>query len=175
MNRANEQNLMKRSKWLSTLALAAIGATACEDITNPVEEFGELTDPFVRFVDSEATGTPGSVVLAIFQMPTAVEENVEVDYTFGGDAVFDQDFQPVDLEDGDPRTDVTAAGGTAQLEYEFDNTSLSTDTLGLFVPLDAVDGRSLEIELTEARTATGTPVQIGLIESHRVFRMVVSR
>lgn len=174
MNLANGQNLMKWSKWFCTLALAAIGATACEDITNPVEEFGELTDPFVRFVDSEATGTPGSIAVAVFQMPTALEESVEVDYTFGGDAVFDQDFQPVDT-DGDPRTDVTAAGGTAQLEYEFDDTSLSNDTLALFVPSDAMDGRTLEIELTEARTATGTPVQIGLVESHRVFRMVISR
>lgn len=167
---AREQVFMNSVKRFGILALSALVGGACEDITNPVEEFGELTGPFVRFETSQAVGTPGSQVNVIFQMPTRVEEDVEIEFAFGGNAVFGQDFRVVDRE-GNTRTDVTAAGGTAVIPYRFDQTAFGRDTLRVVVPFEAADGRTLEVEIVEARTVTGRPVETGFIERYRLFNL----
>jgi hypothetical protein len=161
---------MRSLRKVGTLALTALVAVACEDITNPVEEFGQLAGPYVRFERSSAVGVPGSVVRVIFQMPTRVEEDVDIDFTFGGSARFGEDFWAVD-DEGNVRTDVTGAGGSARIPYRAEQTQFGRDTLNLFVPFNATDGRTAEIEITSARTASGRTVETGFVESFRTFRL----
>lgn len=166
----SRQNAMNRLTRVGVLALAAVVAVACEDITNPVEEFGRLEGPFVQFVTSQAVGTPGSEVLAIFQLPTRVDEDVEITFAFSGDAVFGQDFLVVDRE-GNVRSDVTASGGTARIPFLPEQTAFGRDTLRLMVPFNAVDGRSLRVEMTDARTVSGRRIETGFVETFRTFTL----
>jgi hypothetical protein len=153
---------------IGVLALAAVLSAACEDISNPVEDFGQLKDPYVRFEFPDEIGIPGSVVPVIFVMTTRVEENVDIEYTFGGDAVYGTDYWAVD-RDGNRRNDVTQAGGSARITYSASQTTFPRDTLRLFVPFSAADGRTAEIEIAEATTASGRAIETGFIEDYRVF------
>lgn len=166
------QAAMNRMRVLGALAVTGLVAAGCEDITNPVEEFGQLAGPYVRFEAASAIGTPDSYVLIIFQMPTRVEEDVEIDFSFGGDAVFGQDYIVVD-DDGNPRTDVTASGGSVTIRYDFDQTAFARDTLRVFVPFDATDGAALEVEITAATTASGDPIETGFIDRFRTFTLSI--
>jgi hypothetical protein len=166
---------MRFLKTLALLGLVAVAAAACEDgITNPVNEFGEQLGPYVRFLSPSATASAGDEdpALAIVQLPTRVEEDVTATYSFGGTAVLGEDFQPVDA-DGNPRADVTASGGTAHLEYELENTTSARDTLRLQVLGTATAGRTLEISLTGAQTASGTPIETGYIDQNRKFTLTI--
>lgn len=154
---------MRLIRAIGALALAAGAAAGCEDITNPIEEFGTLEDPFVRFAAPQTVGTPGSTNPVVIELPTRVEEDVTVEFSFGGNAVFGEDFVIVD-QNGDPRDDVTAAGGTATIPFIFDqNTELAADTLLVFVPFDATDGTVLEIQIESAVTASGRVLETGFI------------
>lgn len=172
MKNASKQDTMTRLTRICALAVAMVAVGACEEITNPVEEFGDLTGPFVRFENETAIGTPGSIVPVRFVMPTRVEEDVTVDFTFGGDAVFGEDFVVVDAQ-GNPRTDVTAAGGTASIPYRFTEPNFARDTLFVRVPFDATDGRVLDVQITGARTASGREIQPGIIETYRNFALSI--
>lgn len=153
---------MRIIRTIGALALAAVSAAACDDITNPIEEFGSLEDPFVRFADRGLVGTPGSTVEVVIELPTRVEEDVTVDYSFGGDAVFGEDFIPVDAN-GDPRADVTASGGTETIPFDFDDTAVPTATVRVFIPFDATDGAVLTVNLESAVTASGRELVTGFI------------
>jgi hypothetical protein len=161
---------MNRISRLAVLALAAAGAAACEDISNPVEDFGQLADPFVRFEFPGEIGIPGSVVPVIFVMTTRVEENVDIRFSFGGNAVYGTDYWAVDRQ-GNRRNDVTQAGGSARITYNSSQSTFPRDTLRLFVPFSAVDGRTAEVQITEATTASGRTIETGFIDDFRTFDM----
>ncbi len=163
---------LKAASRLRVLVTAVLAAAGCEEITNPIEEFGQLGAPYVRFEFPEALGTPGAEILVIFQLSTRVQEDVEIDFTFGGDAVFGEDFLVLD-DAGNPRGDVSASGGTATIPYDFERTLFGRDTLGLFVPLDATGGRTLEIEIVAAVTSSGRSIETGYIDSYRRFTMQI--
>jgi hypothetical protein len=152
--------------------LAMSGLVGCESIPNPVEEFGERVGPFVRFEFPGAIGTPESEVLVIFQMPTRIGEDVEIDFTLGGSARFGEDFIVLDRA-GNVRTDVTPAGGTARIPSAATQPVFGRDTLRIFLPPDAEDGRLLDIEITAARTVSGSPVEAGFIDAYRRFRLSI--
>lgn len=155
---------MRLIRTIGVLALAAGTVAACEDITNPIEEFGTLEDPFVRFQNATTVGTPGSTQAVVVELPTRVEEDVTVDVAFGGDAVFGDDYVIVDSE-GDARGDVSAEGATLGIPFDFDqNTMLSSDTLLVFVPFDATDGAVLDIQIQSATTESGRALETGFLE-----------
>ena len=163
---------MKSMRIIGVLGVAVLASAGCEDITNPVEEFGTLADPYVRFETSSATGTPASMNRVIVQQPTRVTEDVTVTFTFGGDAVFGEDFLIVD-EAGNVRTDVTAAGGTAFIPFDSAQTQFARDTIFVFVPFDAADGRTLEIEIESAVTESGRALETGYIDAFRTFDLSI--
>jgi hypothetical protein len=163
---------MRTIRKIGSLLVAAAAFTGCEDITNPVEEFGQQVDPYVRFETSSAIGTPGSTTEVIFQLPTRVEEDVTIQYTFGGDAVFGEDYEIVDAN-GAPATGVTAAGGTATLTFDFEQTTFPRDTVYVFVPFDATDGRTLEVTIASATTASGQALETGYIDAYRTFDLSI--
>lgn len=155
---------MRLIRTIGVLALAAGTVAACEDITNPIEEFGTLEDPFVRFESATTVGTPGSTQAVVVELPTRVEEDVTVDVTFGGDAVFGEDYVIVDSE-GNAREDVSADGATLSIPFDFNqNTVLASDTLLVFVPFDATDGAALDIQIESATTESGRVLNTGFIE-----------
>jgi len=162
------RNRIRTTGLLAVLALLS----GCDGVTNPVEQFGELVGPFVRFEFPGAVGTPESVVPVIFQMPTRLEEDVEIEFRFGGSARFGVDFLILDRQ-GNVRTDLTAAGGTARIPAGATQPVFGRDTLRVFLPSDAEDGRVLELEIQEARTVTGRRVEAGFIEDHRRFRLSI--
>jgi len=158
--------MTKKYLGIAALALAVTVTGACEDITNPVEDFGQLVGPYVRVQTSAANVRVGTTALFIVQMPTRVEEDVQVNYAFGGTAVFGEDFRPVDRT-GAPRTDVTATGGVLRIPYRFDNTQITTDTLRLAIPATAGINRTIEVEITEARTSSNRTIETGYTEQFR--------
>jgi len=157
---------MKIIKTIGALVAVAAIASGCNDITNPVEQQGQLLGPYVRWTDSTDIGTPQSTVYAIIQLPTRVEEDVTVDYTFGGDAVYGQDFYAVDA-DGNERTDVTASGGTATIKYDPDQTTFGRDTVRLYIPVDATVGDTIDVQIADAQTASGEVVAPGYISDYQ--------
>jgi hypothetical protein len=163
---------MKSMRIIGVLGVAVLALAGCEDITNPVEEFGTLADAYVRFQTSSATGTPASLNRVILQQPTRVTEDVTVTFTFGGDAVFGEDFLIVD-EAGNVRTDVTAAGGTALIPFDSAQTQFARDTIFVFVPFDATDGRTLEIAIESAVTESGRAIETGYIDAFRTFDLSI--
>lgn len=155
---------MRLIRTIGVLALAAGTVAACEDITNPIEEFGTLEDPFVRFQSAKTVGTPGSTQAVVVELPTRVEEDVTVDVAFGGDAVFGDDYVIVDSE-GNARGDVSAEGATLSIPFDFNqNTMLSSDTLLVFVPFDATDGAVLDVQIESATTESGRVLKTGFVE-----------
>ncbi len=163
---------MKIIKTLGALVAIAAVAAGCNDITNPVEQQGQLVGPYVRWESHTGIGTPEGTVLAIIQMPTRVEEDVTIDYTFGGDAVYGQDFYAVDAN-GTERTDVTASGGTATIHYDPEQTSFGRDTVRLYVPFSATNGKTVDIQLADAQTASGLTVAPGYTDDYQHFLMSI--
>lgn len=163
---------MKIIKSIGALVAIATIASGCSDITNPAEQQGELVGPYVRWVSHTGIGTPQSTVMAIIQMPTRVEEDVTIHYTFTGDAVYGTDFYAVD-QNGDPRADVTAQGGTAVIKYDPDQTAVGRDTIRLYVPFDAADGTSVDVDIADAQTASGETVAPGYIDDYQHFLMSI--
>ena len=163
---------MRLMRITAALGVAALALAGCEDITNPVEEFGRLEDPYVRFETSGTTGTPGSTNLVIFQLPTRLEDTVDISFSFGGDAVFGTDFVVVD-EAGNPRTDVNASGGSAVIPFVAGQTTIPRDTLIIFVPFAANDGRKLEIVIESAVTRSGRELETGFVDQFRTFDLSI--
>ncbi len=157
---------MKIIKTIGALVAITAIASGCNDITNPVEQQGQLVGPYVRWAAHTDVGTPEGTVLAVIQMPTRVEEDVTIHYTFGGDAVYGQDFYAVDAS-GNERTDVTATGGTATIHYDPGQTAFGRDTVRLYVPFDATNGRTIDVQLADAQTASGQTVEPGYIEDYQ--------
>jgi hypothetical protein len=146
--------MKKLLAMFGALAIAAVAMTACVDITNPVEDFGELTGPYVRWsaVTIPPNGTtpvraPGGAVLnAIVQLPTRLEENVTVQINFGGTAVFGTDYRILDNQ-GNPRAGITQQGGSVVITYRPAITDYLADTLRISVPATANRGRTGELTL----------------------------
>jgi hypothetical protein len=166
---------MNRLKIFGVLAIATLSITACEDITNPIEEFGQQESPYVRFASpTTATRAPGgTTVNAIITSPARVEENVTVQFTFGGTAVYGTDYRIVDAQ-GNARTGITANGGSVQLRYQFDNVSSPADTLRIQVPATANRGRTAEITIASATTASGRQLGTGFIDAFRKYILTIN-
>jgi hypothetical protein len=165
---ARRQSFMKSFARFGALAMAALFAASCDDVTNPVEEFGQLVDPYVRFEFPDDIAIPGVVVPVVFVMTTRVEENVDVSFTFGGDAAYGTDYWAVDRS-GTRRSDVTANGGTARITYRADQSTFPRDTLRLFLPAAARAGRTVELEITGATTTSGRRLETGFIDEYRTY------
>lgn len=163
---------MKIIKTMGALVAIAAIASGCNDVTNPVKQQGQLVGPYVRWESHTGIGTPQGTVLAIIQMPTRVEEDVTIHYTFTGDAAYGTDFYAVD-QNGNERADVTAQGGTATIQYDPEQTAFGRDTVRLYVPFDATDGRSVDIEIADAQTASGKDVASGYIDEYQHFLMSI--
>lgn len=164
---------MRTFRTISALAVAALAVAGCEDITNPVEEVGEFAPPWVGFSTVSGTAPHGGFVPVIFTAPGRPEQDIEIDFTFGGTAVFGEDYVIVtDPESGTPRSDVTAAGGTALIPYDPAAES-PHDTLWVFIPTDAVAGRQLEVNMTAAR-GTGGQVTLGHLGDFTVHTRTIT-
>lgn len=164
---------MRTFRTISALVVAALAVTGCEDITNPVEEVGEFAPPWVGFTTVSGTAPHGSYVPVIFTAPGRPEQDIEIDFTFGGTAVFGEDYVIVtDPVSGTPRSDVTAAGGTALIPYDPAAES-PHDTLWVFVPTDAVAGRDLQVNITAAR-GTGGAVTLGYLGDFTVHTRTIT-
>jgi hypothetical protein len=162
---------MKKLFRVGALALVATVA-ACDQSTNPIEEFGQLGDPYVRFEFPDDIAAPGTTIPVIFVMTTRVEEDVTIDFTLGGNAVYGTDYWAVDRA-GVRRTDVTQAGGTARITYRPTQTTFARDTLRIFVPAGARDGRRATIEIASASTASGRTIATGFIDEYRMYELTI--
>ncbi len=160
------QNTMNKLRTVLAVVILAMVGAACEDITNPIEEFGQLVDPFVRWEVATSIGAPEQTVGVIIQLPTRLEEDVSYSFALGGDAEFGVDYIPVDRE-GNPRADVTAQGGSGTIVYNPEQDAFSRDTIFFFIPFEATDGRQVEIEITNAQSASGRNVETGYIERYQ--------
>lgn len=157
---------MRTIRTFGILAVAAIAGTACEDIVNPVEEMGEFAPAYVVFASTAAIGVQGTTVPVVFDVPPRPDEDVVIDFTFSGDAVFGQDYVIVD------RPDVTAAGGTTTIAAD-PAAEEPTDTLWVAVPEDATDGAVLQIDITDASTTDGDSIIVGRLGDFDTFEMTV--
>lgn len=163
---------MKTMRMIGALAVLAVAGVACEDITNPVDS-GELTPPWVRFDVVEEVGDLTTYVPIIFEAPSRPEEDITIDFTFGGDAVFGEDFVVVaDSGSTTPREGITAEGGTLTLEYD-PNREQPHDTLWVYVPQEATAGRVLTAEMVSAQRADGSEVTLGYLGNFATFEMTV--
>jgi hypothetical protein len=177
------QMMMNRLFRFGALAMLVVAAGACEDIQNPVENAGQAIGPWVRFVGATATDTatvnrtPGAAAqaLAIFEMPTRVEEDVEVTFSFTGTAQFNTDFRPVDAA-GAARPNTTAQGGTVRIPFRLTDVNFPRDTLRIVVPATATPGRMVNVNITGARGVTsGRQIQVDQVaERYRIFRVRVT-
>ena len=163
---------MKTIRFIGALAVAGMVATGCTDITNPVEEFGEFAPAWVGFDSEEIGAARGFTIPVIFEAPTRPEEDVIIDFTFGGTAVFGEDYEIVNA-DGSPRTDVTSAGGTVTIEYDPAATA-PQDTMWVFVTTEATDGSQLVVDITDARTADGDEVTVGYLDDLDQFTLTIT-
>jgi hypothetical protein len=162
---------MKLFKRFGMLAVATLAIAACEDVTNPLDE-GALVGPFVRFVSNAASAKPGTAAVnVVFQLPTRLEEDVLVDYTFGGDAVFGTDYAVVKS-----KGEAGAKGGTMRIGYDPSKTAIPQDTLVLSVPAGATPGHVLEVNITGAKGAvSGRNVEAGYIDKYRTYKLTVAK
>jgi hypothetical protein len=170
--RGGRHNAMKRFFQVGALALVAVTAAACDESTNPIEEFGQLGDPYVRFEFPDDIGVPGTTIPVVFVMTTRVEEDVTINFTLAGNAVYGTDYWAVDRA-GVRRTDVTQAGGVARITYRPTQTTFARDTLRIFVPAAARDGRKATIEIASATTASGRTISTGFIDEYRTYELSI--
>jgi hypothetical protein len=151
---------MRKLRMIGALAVAAVAAAGCEDITNPIQEMGEFAPPWVLFSAATGTAPHGAYVPVILRAQGRPEMDVEIDFTLGGTAVFGQDYIVVtDTVSGTPRGGITASGGTITIPYD-PATASPDDTLWVYVPTTAVPGRTIIATITGARGSAG-PVTVG--------------
>jgi hypothetical protein len=163
---------MNKYLRLGALALVLLAAGACDNITNPAEEEGQMVGPYVRFTAATANARLGATTNVIFQLPTRIQDqDVRVQFSFGGSAVYGEDFRAVDRT-GAARTDVTASGGAITIPYSLTNTSFLADTLRVQVLPTATTGRTIAVEMTGAATASGQSIQTGHVD--RLRRLVIT-
>lgn len=166
---------MRTNNIIGTLAVAAaVVMVGCEDVTNPIEEFGEFAPAWVGFEAPRAVnGSHGTYTPVVYgALTTRPEEDVEIDITFGGDAVFGEDFVIVDEPNGSPRSEFSAEGGTVALDSDPSREG-PTDTLWVYVPEDAAVGSQVEIQMEEARTVTGETITVGYTGDFSTFELTV--
>lgn len=169
---------MNRKHILTSLAVAAMVATSgCEDITNPVEELGELTSGWVGFEAPRAVTGPHGTWVPVRYGGIAVrpETDVDVTFEFGGTAVFGEDY--VVVQDSGSTTAAggfDATGGSVTFDYDPFQTA-SLDTLWVYIPTTATVGATAEINMTEATAATGDSVGAGYEGSFATFTVTVVR
>lgn len=162
---------MRISAIIGTVAVVAGVAAACQDITNPVEQFGTLGPPWVRF-DPISASAPnnGSWTPVVFEAPSRPEEDITVSYSLAGDAVADSDYVVV-ADSGS----TTAGGpsGTVTIAYD-PNAETPTDTMWLYVPSSATVGRELLINMTEAHGTKSDSVMVGYLGQYTQFTLTVT-
>lgn len=163
---------MKTIRTFGILAVAATAGIACEDIVNPVEEMGEFAPAYVVFANVQANTPQGGMAAVVFDSPPRPEEDVVIEYTFSGDAVFGEDYVIVNA-DGSPRSDVTADGGTATIVAD-PAAEEPTDTLWVAVPEDAAVGAVLQIDIIDANTADGDSIIVGRLGDFDTFQMTIT-
>jgi hypothetical protein len=164
---------MRTFRIIGALAMTAVVMVGCEDITNPVEEFGEFAPAWVGFeAPRAANGSHGTATPVIYgALTTRPEEDVQIDITFGGTAVFGEDYMIVDAS-GSPISGITAAGGTLLIEADPAREG-PQDTLWIAVPTDATVGSTVIIEMSEARTVDGDPIAVGYLGQWTEFELTV--
>lgn len=165
---------MRTLKIIGALAVTAGVMAGCEDITNPVEEFGEFAPAWVGFeAPRTVNGSHGTYTPVVYgALTTRPEEDVQIDVTFGGDAVFGQDYVIVDQPGGSARSDLSAAGGTLLLDADPAREG-PEDTLWVFVPETATVGSTVEIQMSEARTVGGDVITVGYLGDFHTYTLTV--
>ncbi|MGK7313460.1 MAG: hypothetical protein ACN0LA_14685 [Candidatus Longimicrobiales bacterium M2_2A_002] len=108
----------------------------------------------------------------IFDAPTRPQEDVVIDYTFGGDAVYGEDFVVTDAS-GTPLSGVTSSGGTITIEASPD-AEAPEDTIYLSVPTDATVGAEAEVQIASASLASGGAVTVGRLDSPTTFTLAIT-
>ncbi len=164
---------MRTFKIIGALAMTAVVMVGCEDITNPVQEFGEFAPAWVGFEAPRAVnGSHGSTTGVVYgALTTRPEEDVEIDITFGGDAVYGEDFVVMDAN-GSPRSDITAAGGTLMIDSD-PNLEEPQGMFWIYVPTSATVGRTVVIQMTSAQTVDGNPITVGYLGDFTEFELTV--
>lgn len=164
---------MKTMRIIGALAVAGMAIAGCQDITNPVEETGEFGAPWVRFDVVAQQGDLDSYVPIIFEAPSRPEQDIDIEFTFGGDAVFGEDYVVVEDEGvTTPRSDVTAEGGTITLPYD-PAQEQPHDTMWVYVPQDATAGRVLTVEMVGAQGQDGNEITLGYLGDFATFELTV--
>lgn len=155
-------------------ALAAVGLTAagCEDIVNPVEEAGEFAPPYVVLTSTGAGVALGGMTPVVFDVPPRPDEDVTINYTFGGDAVFGDDFVVTDAS-GTPLPDVTASGGSITIEAN-PEAEAPEDTIYLSVPTDATVGAQATVQIASATLASGEDAIVGRLGDFTTFTLTIT-
>ena len=154
---------MRYSRIIGALAVAGLAAVGCQDITNPVEEFGEFAPAWVGFEAPRAVnGSHGSHVPVIYgALTTRPEEDVTIEMSFGGQGVYGTEFTAVDgAGSTTPHPDFSAAGGTVTLPAD-PTRDEPLDTLWLYVFEEATVGNVLEVNIDTASTVGGDPITVG--------------
>lgn len=158
---------------IGALAVVAGIAAACQDITNPVEQFGTLGPPWVRFNPIEASApNTGSWAPVVFQAPSRPEEDITISYAMdaAGDAVADSDYMIV-ADSGS----TTAAGSSGTVTIAYDpNAETPTDTMWVYVPSTATIGRQLIIDMTTAQGSKSDSVMVGYLGQYTQFTLTVT-
>ena len=168
---------MRTKPVLLVLGAAILAVSACEEITNPIEEMGEFAPPWVAFeAPRTVTGPHGSWVPVRYGgIAVRPEEDVNVVLEFGGSAVFGEDFFVVaDSGSLEVASGFDASGGTALFDYDpFQEAAF--DTLWLWIPTTATVGSALEISMVEASTSSGSMIGTGYLGSWTDFTLTVVR
>ncbi|MEM9847952.1 MAG: hypothetical protein AAF847_08680 [Bacteroidota bacterium] len=116
--------------------------------------FDNGLDPVITLAEADGSTS----VRLDFQFP--VESDLTVDFSFGGDAVFGEDFTVANS---------SASGGSLTIEHDPENIAFTTGDLEVMTVIDTTaDGtKELIITLTNATAADGTPVNVGQGDLHK--------
>lgn len=164
---------MRHGKIIGALAVAGLVAVGCQDITNPVNEFGEFAPAWVGFEAPRAVDGPhGAHVPVVYgALTTRPEEDVTIEMSLGGGAVYGDEYLVVaDGRSTTPAADFTAAGGTVTLEAD-PTVDAPVDTLWLYVMESAAVGNVLEIGMDAASTVDGDPITVGYQGDFATFQV----
>ncbi len=164
---------MRTFRIIGALAMTAVVMVGCVDITNPVEEFGEFAPAWVGFeAPRAANGSHGTMTPVVYgALTTRPEEDVQINITLGGTAVYGDDYMIVDAN-GSALSGITAAGGTLLVDGDPAREG-PQDTLWVAVAGDATVGSTVIIQMSEAQTVGGDPITVGYLGDFAEFVLTV--
>lgn len=168
---------MSKRIVMATLAVAVVAAAGCEDITNPIEETGQLAPAWVGFeAPRSVNGARGSWLAVRYGgLTLRPERDVSIDLEFGGSAAFGEDFEVVEGEGSTTEAaGFSAAGGTVLLEYD-PAQEAPLDTLWVYIPATAAVDAVLDITLSGAETVEGDPIGVGYLGDFATYKITVVR